>query len=88
MAGDLNAKHVDWNSRLTPRREKSLREYASENTCQNFGTDTPSSNPFNPSATPDVLDIAVTQGGLITPVLFSLYVNDIPSPSHHIKLAL
>ena len=52
---------MDWNSRLTPRREKSLREYASENTCQNFGTDTPSSNPFNPSATPDVLDIAVTK---------------------------
>jgi hypothetical protein len=30
----------------------------------------------------------VTQGGLISPVLFSLYVNDMPSPSHHIELAL
>jgi hypothetical protein len=23
MAGDLNAKHVDWNSRMTTRRENS-----------------------------------------------------------------
>jgi len=30
----------------------------------------------------------VAQGGLISPVLFSLYVNDMPSPSHHVKLAL
>jgi len=30
----------------------------------------------------------VAQGGLISPVLFSLYVNDMPPPSHHIKLAL
>ena len=29
----------------------------------------------------------VAQGGLISPVLFSLYV-DIPSPSHHVELAL
>ena len=30
----------------------------------------------------------VAQEGLISPVLFSLYVNDMPSPSHHIELAL
>jgi hypothetical protein len=30
----------------------------------------------------------VAQGGIISPVLFSLYVNDMPSPSHHVKLAL
>jgi retron-type reverse transcriptase len=29
----------------------------------------------------------VAQGGLICPVLFSLYVNDMPSPSHHVELA-
>jgi hypothetical protein len=28
------------------------------------------------------------QGGLISPVLFSLYVNDLPTPSHHVELAL
>ena len=30
----------------------------------------------------------MAQGGLISPVLFSLYVNDMPSPLHHIELAL
>jgi retron-type reverse transcriptase len=30
----------------------------------------------------------VAQGGLISPILFSLYVNGIPSPSHHVQLVL
>ena len=30
----------------------------------------------------------VGQGGLISPVLFSLYVNDMPKPSQHVELAL
>jgi len=30
----------------------------------------------------------VAQGGLISPVLFSLYVNDMPPHSHHVELAI
>jgi hypothetical protein len=30
----------------------------------------------------------VAQGGLISPVLFILYANDIPTPSRHVELAL
>jgi hypothetical protein len=30
----------------------------------------------------------IAQGEIISPVLFSLYVNDMPSPSRHVKLAL
>jgi len=30
----------------------------------------------------------VAQGGLISPVLLSLYVKDMPSTSHHVDLAL
>jgi hypothetical protein len=30
----------------------------------------------------------VAQGGLISPVLFGLYVNDMPSPSYHAELVL
>jgi hypothetical protein len=30
----------------------------------------------------------VSQGGLISPYLLSLYVNDMPSHSHHVELAL
>ena len=61
MAGDLNSKHADWNSRLTTRRGKLLRDYADGNSCLIFGPDTPTTNPYNTSATPDVLDIAVTK---------------------------
>jgi hypothetical protein len=32
MAGDLNAKHAEWNSRLN-KRGKILRDYAEENSC-------------------------------------------------------
>jgi hypothetical protein len=61
MAGDLYAKHVDSNSRLTTRRAKLLRDYADGNSYLIFGPDTPTTNPYNPSSTPDVLDIAVTK---------------------------
>jgi hypothetical protein len=35
-----------------------------------------------------VMGAGVTQGGLISLVLFCLYVNDMPSPSHHFELVL
>jgi hypothetical protein len=35
-----------------------------------------------------IMRAGVAQGGLTSAVLFSLYVNDIPSPSHHFQLAL
>jgi hypothetical protein len=61
MAGDLNAKHVDWNSRPTTRRGKLLRDYAVGNSCLIFGPDSSTTNAYNLSATPDVLDIVITQ---------------------------
>ena len=61
MAGDLKARHVDWNSRLSTRRGKLLRTYADENCCLIFGPDTPTTCPYNPSVTPDVLDIVITK---------------------------
>jgi hypothetical protein len=61
MAGDLNAKHVDWNSWLSTRRGKLLHDYADGNSCLIFGPDTPTTNPYNPLATPDVLDIVITK---------------------------
>jgi hypothetical protein len=30
----------------------------------------------------------VPQSGIVSPVLFSLYVNDMPAPSHHVDLVL
>jgi hypothetical protein len=61
MAGVLNAKQVDWNSRLTTRRGKILRDYDDENSCLIFGPDSPTTNPYNPSVTPDVLNVAIAK---------------------------
>jgi hypothetical protein len=54
LAGDLNAKHVYWNSRLSTRRGKRLRDYDDDTSCLMFGPDSSTTFPYNPSATPDV----------------------------------
>jgi hypothetical protein len=61
IAGYLNAKHVDWNSRLTKRRGKLLRGYADGYSCLIYETDTPTTNPYNSLATSYVLDIVITK---------------------------
>ena len=61
LAGDLNAKHVDWNSRLSTTSGELMRDYADSNSCLIFGPDSPTTNPYNHSATPDVLDIVITR---------------------------
>jgi hypothetical protein len=48
MAGDLNAKHMDWNSRLNTRRGKLIRDYPDGNSCLVFGPDTHSPTHTNP----------------------------------------
>jgi hypothetical protein len=57
MAGDLNAKHTDWNSRLTTARCSLLRDYAIRNTCLIHGPDSQTMAPCTHNAFPLVLDI-------------------------------
>jgi hypothetical protein len=52
IGGDLNAKQVDWNSRMT-RGGKLLRDYADGNSYLFFGSDNPITNPYKSSVTPD-----------------------------------
>jgi hypothetical protein len=70
MAGNLKAKHVEWNSRMTTRRGKLLRDYADGNSYLIFGPDTPTTNPYSLSVTPDVLDIVLTKN-----LTFPLYLT-------------
>jgi hypothetical protein len=42
---------------------------------------------FQTASSLQFMRAGVAQGGLISRVLFSLYVNDMPSPSHHVELA-
>jgi len=84
LAGDLNAKHVDWNSRLNTRRGKLLRDYADENSCLIFGPDAPNTNPYRSNATPDVLDIGDGEGISILDVTdFVLCTKLGPAPGTH-----
>ena len=34
------------------------------------------------------MQAGVSQGGIISPLLFSLYVNDMPAPSRHVEVGL
>ena len=61
IAGDLIAKHGDWNSWLSTKRGKLLRDNADENTCLIFGPEAPTNNTLNAPATPDDLDIVITK---------------------------
>jgi endonuclease/exonuclease/phosphatase family metal-dependent hydrolase len=61
MAGDLNAKHVDWNSRLTKTRAKLLRDYASGNSCLSYGPESATTLPYNTPANHDNFDIVLTK---------------------------
>jgi endonuclease/exonuclease/phosphatase family metal-dependent hydrolase len=79
IAGDLNAKHVDWNSRLTTTRGRLLRDYADKTSCLIYGPNTPTTIPYNPSTIPDVFDIVLTKN-LVTPV--DLTVCSAPSSDH------
>jgi hypothetical protein len=61
LAGDLNAKHTDWNSRLTTDRGSLLRYYEIRSTCLIYGPDSPTTAPYRHNATPDVLDIVIVK---------------------------
>jgi len=78
LAGDLNAKHMDWNSGLSTRRGKPLRDYADEHSCLILVSETSTINLYNPSATLDVLDIMITKklSSLVHLTLFSALSSD------------
>jgi hypothetical protein len=58
MERDLNAKHVDWNSKLITTRGRRLRDYANDHSSLIYG---PTTIPYNFSGIPDVLDIIITK---------------------------
>jgi hypothetical protein len=61
MAGDINAKHKDWNSTLTTARGSLLRDYDNRNSCFIYGPYSPTTAPYTHNATPDALDIVVVK---------------------------
>jgi hypothetical protein len=71
MAGDLNAKHTDWNSRLITARGSLQRDDVNRNSCLIYGPDSPTTAPYTRYATPDVLDIVVVKD-FVLPVHLSV----------------
>jgi len=62
---------------------KLLHDYVKENSCLIFGPVSPTTNPFNPSATPNVLDIMITKD-----LSFLVYLTSCSalSSDHHLVL--
>jgi hypothetical protein len=75
MAGDLNAKHTDWNWRLITAMGSPLRDYANRNSCLIYGPDSPNTDPYTHNATPDVLDIVAVKD-FVLPVHLSVLHSD------------
>ena len=59
MAGDLNCKHRDWNSRLTAPNGKRLRRFADSRRIQVIGPTQPTFYPSQLRAASDVLDLSL-----------------------------
>jgi hypothetical protein len=91
MSGDLNAKHMHWNSMLSTRREKIVHDYTEENAYLIFGPDTRITNPYITSATTNILEIVITKN-LTSPVYLTscttLSSNHLPVLRHYVSLIL
>ncbi len=61
VAGDYNAKHTAWSSRITCPRGRKLKAVADANGCEIFAPTTPTFYPHGTNGKPDVLDIALCQ---------------------------
>jgi hypothetical protein len=66
MAGNLNAKHTDWNFRGFKARGALLRDYADRNACLMYGPDSPATFLYQVNTDPDILDIVVYKGFVST----------------------
>jgi hypothetical protein len=57
VAGDLNTKHPDRNSRLTTARDLLLRNYTNSNACLIYGPDSPVTVTYQNNVTSNIIDI-------------------------------
>jgi hypothetical protein len=81
MAGDINMKPKDWNSRLITARGSLLPDYADRNSCLIHGPDSPTTTPYTHSATTDVLHRVVVKDFFL-PVHLTLFCTEIGSPAY------
>lgn len=61
VAGDLNAKHTIWNSRVTSHRGSRLHDFSIRHHCDVHGPTSHTYNPYVRASRTDVLDIVITK---------------------------
>ena len=71
MVGDLNDKHVQWNSRLIITKGRVFCNCANENCCLIYGPDTPTTVSYNFIPIPDALDTVIAKDP-VTPVYLTM----------------
>jgi len=83
MAGDLNGKHVHWNSMLITPRGRGFCDCANEYSCLIFRLDTPTTIPCNIFPISDALDIVIAKDW-VTPAYLTtcseLSTDQLPVP--------
>ncbi|CAI6374197.1 unnamed protein product [Macrosiphum euphorbiae] len=86
IAGDLNAKHLAWNSRSTNTAGRTLFNYLDSRLDTTVTAPTsPTRYPTNPNHNPDVLDIAIIKAGSLSYHLENL-TNELSSDHSPILL--
>jgi hypothetical protein len=86
MAGDLKAKHTDFNSRLITASGALLRDYVDGISCLIDGSDSPTTVPYQQNVNPDVLDIVVAKDFVFPVVsdgLLCTQIGSAKSPDRH-----
>ena len=61
IAGDFNAKHTDWGSRLTTTKGKELHQAIIKYNCNWHSTGKPTYWPSDQNKTPDLIDFFITR---------------------------
>ena len=61
LAGDLNAKHTDWGSRLTNKKGRNLIDAIKKNSCKFTSTGEPMYWPTDRNKPPDLIDFCITK---------------------------
>ena len=82
LAGDWNAKHTAWGSRLTTPKGRNLLHVMQHNNLNYSSTSEPTYWPADLKKTPDLLDFAITNGisGIYSSIESSLDLESDHSP--------
>ena len=85
VAGDWNAKHTAWGSRLVTRKGMNLLHVIQHHNLNYLSTGEPTYWPADLNKIPELLDFAITNGisGIYSTIESSLDLESRPQSNHH-----